>query len=410
MDRYDEVFQGPSGRGGGGTPRGRGRPPGRKNSMRGTGRGQDGRQNDDDQTSLNSDSRSDTARGERAQEGQKDEGAQGGGSPMQVERESSKRTVEERSPVTEAPVRNTKPRLNEFDLGELFGQVEEKLTVSMAEAVAVAPPDLKEAMRAGMEAVKKAVLGVMNGLSDGIRAERLARETVEYKLEDRAERLEARLQEVDATLDSLTKNRLKLRTKESIKDMEKKVSEAQCSLKLLDVDVGRVTEDRREIVKRTIDKVRQYVQEEDLRCFDHTIRRTRIVILGKGSSRWERDGETEYSVPTLFQCRDRRDTEDLEQILRRAGYFPSFHWPKEIMEFVGKVREEVEKQGFDHRDFYFRVRPEVKEGGMFVKAEVKPKTGAGRFSLRGLWSCPPLDRLLWDDVQDIFTPKWAPRG
>jgi len=329
---------------------------------------------------------------------------------MQVERENSKRTIEERSPVNEAPARNTKPRLNEFDLGEVFGKVEDKLASSMEEAVAVAPVELREAMRAGLEAVKEAVLGIMNNLSDGIRSERLARETVEYKLEERAERLEARLTEVDATLDSLTKNRLKLRTKDSIRDMEKKVTEAQCCLKLLDVDVGRVTEDRREIVKRTIDKVRQYVQEEDLRCFDHTIRRTRIVVLGKGSSRWERDGDTEYSVPTLFQCRDRRDVEELEQMLRRAGYFPSFHWPREIMEFVGKVREEVEKQGFDHRDFYFRIRPEVKEGGIFVKAEVKPKTGTGRFSLRGLWSCPPLDRLLWDDVQELFTPKWTPRG
>ena len=360
--------------------------------------------------SLNSDSRSEAGRNERVNEGQKEGENQGEGSPMQVERESSKRTVEERSPATEAPARNTKPRLNEFDLGQLFGKVEDKLSSSMEEAVAVAPVELREAMRAGMESVKQAVLGIMNGISDGIRAERLARETVEYKLEERAEKLESRLTEVGATLDSLTKNRLKLRTKESIRDMEKKVSEAQCSLKLLDVDVGRVIEDKREIVRRTIDKIRQYVQEEDLRCYDNTMRRTRVVVLGKGSSRWERDGETEYSVPTLFQCRDRRDTEDLEQVLRRAGYFPSFHWPREIMEFVGKVREEVEKQGFDHRDFYFRVRPEVKEGGLFVKAEVKPKTGTGRFSLRGLWSCPPLDRLLWDDVQELFRPKWTPRG
>ena len=412
-DRYDEVFQGPSGRGGGGTPRGRGRPPGRKNSMRG--RGQDNRQTDDEVISLGSEAGSGRQVGmesanEAAGQAQDTRIVRDPVSPMQVERDSVKRTVEERSPASEAPVRNTRPRLNEFDLGELFGQVEDKMSKSMEEAVSCAPVEVRDAMRAGMEAVKEAVLGIMNGLSDGIKAERLARETVELKLEDKVERLEAKLSDAGATLDSLTKNRLKLRTKDSIRDMERRVADAQCSLKLMDVDVGRAMEDRREIVRRTIDKVRQYVQEEDLRSYDNIIRRTRIVILGKGSSRWERDGEAEFSVPTLFQCRDRRDTEELEQLLRRAGYFPGFHWPKEIMEFVNKVREEVGKQGFDNRDFHFRVRPEVREGVMMVKAEVKPKEGMGRFSLRGLWSCPPLDRFLWDDVQDMFKPKWAPRG
>ena len=177
-DRYDEVFQGPSGRGGGGTPRGRGRPPGRRTSTSTRGRGQDNRQNDEDQSSLNSESRADIGRNERGNEGQNGVRDRGEESPMQVERENTKRTIEERSPATEAPARNTKPRLNEFDLGELFGKVEDKLTSSMEEAVAVAPVELREAMRAGLEAVKGAVLGIMNDLSDGIRAERLARETV----------------------------------------------------------------------------------------------------------------------------------------------------------------------------------------------------------------------------------------
>jgi len=47
--------------------------------------------------------------------------------------------------------------------------------------------------------------------------------------------------ELGNATDSLTRTRLKTRTKEPIKEMESKVKEAQCALKLLDVDIERLT-------------------------------------------------------------------------------------------------------------------------------------------------------------------------
>ncbi len=331
---------------------------------------------------------------------------QGPPDSVMVDRERAKRTIDKRSPEQEV-LRNTRPRMNEFDAGYIFEEVENRLVRGIDEAVAAVPAELREAMANSMQALKVAVAGIMNGLSEGIKQTRLAREAMEMRLEDRMERMEKKVEELGGACDSLTKTRLKARTKESIKEMESKVREAQCALKLLDVDIERVTEDRREMVRKTITKVRSFCAEDDKRAYDVIIRRTRVVIMGKTTSRRMRDMDEEFSVPTLFQCRDRRDAEDLDSIMRTAGYFPSFHWPREMMEFVNGVREEVKGRGTDDRSNYIRVRPEVRDGALMVKVEVKPKVGTGRFSLKGLWPLPPLNRVLWDDIQDIFRPKYS---
>jgi len=127
--------------------------------------------------------------------------------------------------------------------------------------------------------------------------------------------------------------------------MECKVEEALNCVKVLNIDIGRETEDRREIVRKALDVVRSYVRDDDIRYYDSVIRRTRLIVLGKGTKRWERGGQVEFSVPLLFQCRDRRDAESLDSMLRGAGYFPTFHWPVEMMDFVGGVKDEVRKMG-----------------------------------------------------------------
>ena len=398
---------GTTGRGGGGAVRGKGYPQG--NSSSGRGRGVSRRP--DDEVSVTSENMDDGAGNVFTQEMREamettparpiPPGVQ---ESVMVDRERAKRTVDERSPDQEL-LRNTRLRLNEFDAGHIFEEVEVRLVRSIEEVVASVPDQLKEAMGASMEALKRAITGIMNGLSEGVKQERLARDALEMRLEDKIVRMDEKVKEMVNVTDSLTRTRIKARTRESIKEMESKVKEAQCALKLLDVDIERITEDRREIVRKTITKVRFFCAEEDRRAYDVIMRRTRVVIMGKITSRRLRGNDEEFSVPTLFQCRDRRDTEDLEAILRTAGYFPSFHWPREMMDFVGGVREAVKSGGVDERSNFLRVRPEVRDGSLMVKVEVKPKEGMGRFTLKGLWPIPPLNRVLWDDIPNIFEPK-----
>ena len=202
----------------------------------------------------------------------------------------SKRTVDERSPASEVSSRSVRQRLNEFDIGEAFGSIEDKIKESVKEVIASTPEAMKESMTKGLEIMMKSIHEVMNVVSDGVHQERLAREAAELSMEDKMERLEAKIVELQSTADSLTRHRVRTRTKESVKEMERKVTDAQVTLKMLEVDVGRETEDKREIVRRTIDEIRHYVREDDIRHFDRVMRRTRVIILGKKTSRWEGGG------------------------------------------------------------------------------------------------------------------------
>ena len=100
-------------------------------------------------------------------------------------RERAKRTVEDWSPEQEQ-LRNMHPRLNEFDAGYIF-EVESRLIRGIDEAVAAVPDQLKKAMANSMQALKVAINGIMNGLSEGIKQERMAKEAMEMRLEDRME-------------------------------------------------------------------------------------------------------------------------------------------------------------------------------------------------------------------------------
>jgi len=77
---------------------------------------------------------------------------------------------------------------------------------------------------------------------------------------------------------------------------------------------------------------------DDRSRFDRTMRKTRIVLLGKKTEVRKERGRTINTVPVLLELQSRQDTDELEGILRRAGYFSAFHWPTEIKEFVGTVR------------------------------------------------------------------------
>jgi len=327
---------------------------------------------------------------------------------MAPEKDKGKRTVEDRSPTAQEEMRNIRRRLNEFDVGEVFHRIEEVMRLRVEEVVLKSPNEGRDSLREGLGVLTKAVEEVMNCISDGLKQERIDREVREYKMEERLEKLESKSKEMEAATDSLTNNRIKLRVRDSIKDTEQKVREAQRGLKVMDIDIGKDTMDKREIVRITMEAIRCQVRENDVRYCNVVLRRTRIVILGKGTSRRERDGNTTFTVPTLFQCRDMRDTEDLGGMLRGAGYFPTFHWPQEMVEFVAVIREQVRSQGYPENGYYIKVRPEEREGRIQIKAEVKGKD-ANRFLLKGVWSCPPLLRVLWDSVPDLLKSQLVGR-
>jgi hypothetical protein len=189
--------------------------------------------------------------------------------------------------------------------------------------------------------------------------------------------------------------------------MEGKVKDAMRALKVLNIDIGKDTEDKADIVRRALREVRRQAREDEDGHLDRILKRTRIVVLGRRTKRMQEGGRIGFTVPILFQCDDRRDTQELERELRIVGYFPTFHWPTEAMDFIRRIKKEDMEVA--RQESHYRFRPDVREGRVRIRLEVKPKAG-GRFTMKGIWKCPPLDQGLWKGVGGLYTPQVTGRG
>jgi len=226
---------------------------------------------------------------------------------------------------------------------------------------------------------------------------------VEGKAVEDKVKLEDRVKSVSDVVDMVVEHAVKNHVRESVKEMEGKVRTSMCGVKVCNINVGQDTEDKALIVRRVLGEVRKAVRDEERGQLEQVLRRTRVVVLGKRTEGRREGGQTIQAVPTFFQCKDRSDSQVLEGILREAGYFPTLHWPEEMLEFIKGVREEVRRRGVDERECWVRIRP-VEEGGRIrIRVDTKAKSG-GRFRLEGVWRCPPLDKEYWEKEKRLFTP------
>jgi hypothetical protein len=233
--------------------------------------------------------------------------------------------------------------------------------------------------------------------------ERRKREAGEMNVEDKLDKIEDKIKDIQRKNDNVMTANIQDKVKASVKDMEKKVEGSMRTLKLTDIDFGEITQDRTRMVRIVTNRLRNDVHPEDKPHMDRILRRTRIQILGRGTEQRRDRSRTINTVPVLLECQDRTDAWDLDSILRQAGYFSAFHWPKEAMGFVTGIREDVRKNGCGEQDYYVKVRPEERGGEIRIRADVKEKNG-GRWQMKAIWNCPPLNKDFVDLCEDLYTP------
>ena len=68
------------------------------------------------------------------------------------------------------------------------------------------------------------------------------------------------------------------------------------------------------------------------------------------------------------------------------------------MEFVREVRKEIRKLGYVDNKHDIKIRPEIRNGRVEIRGEVREKEG-GKFRTVAFWEAPPVDRTLWDSDQ-----------
>jgi len=319
------------------------------------------------------------------------------------EEERARREREER----EARGNGGRVGMSEFQIGEVFRLIDEKMTQAMEEVIGRDPDEVMQKVKAGMEVILDGVRQVMSAVSDSVMNERYDKRLENVEVMDRFNKVDEEVKSLSRTAEYWKETESVAKVKESEKEMEEKVKAASCSLKLLDLDFGYVTEDKREMVRQVVNMFRGDIPPTERNSYDRIMRKTRVAILGKKTEvRRDKDrNRSIHTVPVLLECQNKSDRDELEYMLRKAGYFPTFHWPTEMLEFIGGVREEMRKNGYAE-SYFVRIRPEERNGQMQIRADVKLKNG-GRFQPKAFWKCPPLQREFWPMIEGLYSPRWA---
>jgi hypothetical protein len=322
-----------------------------------------------------------------------------------------KRNLQDRSPGQHEDTRTNRPRLDEFEIGKVFVEMDRRMKNGIAALIEGAPEAYKETLRKGFDVMLEGMKSVMNGTSDCVAEERRSREAEYMRMEDRIEKLDEKMDDLKRMSDNLAEEKMKEHVRASEREMEDRVKHASCCLKLLDIDFGKITEDRMWMVRSIIKWLRDDIHPQNVERFDRIMRRTRVQILGRGMAAMSGrggGGRTIYAVPILLECQSKLESGDLDAILKDAGYFSTFHWPSEMMEFVNEARQEMRKAGYEERTHYVRIRPEERGGELSIRADVKEKN-RGRWQAKAFWQCPPMDRNLWELITNIFVPRMVGR-
>ena len=299
--------------------------------------------------------------------------------------------------------------LNEFDMGQKMGEISDRIRISVRnilnniEAGGNDLEGVKQATKAGLTAMVEALEAVMSGISDGIKCDREVRQEKERGLEIKVGLMEEDIRESKVKIEIMRQAKDRSARKESSQVLTDKLRQADRQLKYLDIDFGRATNSRREIVERTISFMKEDVSLSERKRLDIVLRRTKFVILGKETKVREVEDQRIYTVPVMLEFRTEGDKVEVEEMLKTVGWFPVYHWPAEILEFIKEARAEVRAMGFPESGHYIKIRPEWREGRMELKAEVKENRMGGRYRTVAVWDIPPADKGLW--TRDQAKPR-----
>ena len=286
---------------------------------------------------------------------------------------------------------------NEFEVGRRLMEISAKMREGVERIAArlniqgIGTEELKEAMKEGLSNMMEAVEQVMNLVGDGVQQER--RDNLASQ--EKVDRLEVKVKETEARLEADRSGRDRMARKESVYQMKEKITMVNRQLKYVDIDFGRQTSNRREMIEKTISYMREDVNISDRRRLDVIIRRTKFVVLAKGTVERPLEDQRIHNAPILLEFKSEADKVEVEDIMKSVNWFPVFHWPAECVEFVKGARAAVREEGYSEQQNFIKIRPEERDGKLQIKAEVKERRQGAKFRLVAVWEVPPADKDMW---------------
>jgi hypothetical protein len=218
-------------------------------------------------------------------------------------------------------------------------------------------------------------------------------------------KLRDKLEEQSSVVSSVVVTKDKMEVKASSKDMEDRLRLATTQFKVMDVDIGKETDNRAEIITKGMaaikEKVRSDMQEEWTKLAEGVDVAPLVRKTAKPT------GKDHFSAPLLFTVQDKAKRWRMEEILRNSKIYPGFHWPQEMMTVLKDYKTVLKEGGVNDETTYTRIRPVEREGKVKLRADTKSKEGSGKFSVKATWDAPPLCPEVRKKAGDYLKPTWA---
>ena len=228
------------------------------------------------------------------------------------------------------------------------------------------------------------------------------------QMEDLLEKAQAREAKANEKIESMERIRESTDIKASRAEMGKKMEVAVTQVKILDLSLDTQTDDRKELMHAVRCRLKAKVKADDQPRYEELVRKSAVQVLANKSVKRKRksDGQDIWTAPVVLAIPDRETRWEMEDLLRRSKIYPTFHWPKEFLDPLKRMREELSKK-IDEDSHYVRIRPVLADGKWRIRADTRAKEGNDRFSAAASWEMPPLDPALRDRLPNWFTPTWA---
>jgi len=227
-----------------------------------------------------------------------------------------------------------------------------------------------------MASMVSEVVGEMDDLQQEVKAK-----------EKEVRKLREQLDEQSTVVSSVVVTKDKLEVKASSKEMEERLKIATTQFKVMDMNIGKETDNRTEILTRGMaaikEKVRSDMQDEWTRLAEGVD----VTPLVRKTSK--PTGKDYYSAPLLFTVQDKTKRWRMEEILRNSKIYPGFHWPQEMLTVLKDYKTVLKEGGVNDDTTYTRIRPVEREGKVKLRADTKGKEGSGKFSMKATWDAPP---------------------
>ena len=228
------------------------------------------------------------------------------------------------------------------------------------------------------------------------------------ELEEQLDKSVAREAKANEKIESMERIRESMAVKASRAEMTAKIEQAVTQVKILDLSLDTQTDDRRELTHAVKCRLKAKVKADDQPRYQELVDKGVLQVLANKSTKRKRreDGQEIWTAPVLITIPDKETRWEMEDLLRRNRLFPTFHWPKEFLDPMKKMREELKKK-VDEDKNYVRIRPFQSAGKWLIKADIRAKEGNDRFTTIATWEVPPLDAESRKTVKDWYLPHWV---